>query len=209
MFGGRIDDHVHPAWHRAGENRRGKDVIDNHLGPDRVGQPDHRGNVDHFKRRVRHGFKEHNLGVGADCSPPLIEIGAIDKIDLDPVAGENFLKHIEARPEKSARGDHVIASAEHGGQGSGHRRHAGRGGKGVFGAFERGNAFFEHAHGRVAVSRVDEFVVAGLDKAGFGLFGAVIGKALCQKDRLAQFAILAPAGATVHGGGARVPFGVH
>ena len=74
-----------------------------------MGDIGHGLEVDHFKRRVRHGFAKDELGIGANGGFPSLQIAAIDKGDLDAKPAQHILEDVETRAEKSPRRDDVIA----------------------------------------------------------------------------------------------------
>ena len=73
-------------------------------------------------------------------------------------------------------------------------------------AAEEPNAFFQHGDGGIAKARVLEARVLILE-AGLGLLGAVVNKALRQKERLGRFAKLGTQYTTVHEPGFGCPSG--
>ena len=131
------------------------------------------------------------------------------KRHLDAEARQQRLDDVEARSEQRARRDDVVAGPELAEQRAVHRRHAGRGGEGVLGAFERRHPLLEHPHRRVAVAGVDELVGAGGDEARLGGRRVGVDEALGQEDRLGGLAILAAAGAAVHHPRPRAPVFAH
>ena len=148
-------------------------------------------------------------GVRAEGGAPLVEVGAVDERDLDAEARQQRLDDVEARAEQRARRDHVVAGPELAEHRAVHRRHAGRGGEGVLGAFQRRHPLLEHAHRRVAVAGVDELVGAGGDEARLGGRRVGVDEALRQEDRLGGLAVLAAAGAAVHHPRPRAPVCAH
>lgn len=103
----------------------------------------------------------------------------------------------------------MIAHLEHRGQRAIDGRHARCGCKRVFAAFQRRNTLLEHGHGRVAIAGIDELILAAFDEPCFGGFCVFVNKPLGQKDRFADFVVLAAARAAVNGLGAFVPAVVH
>ena len=85
----------------------------------------------------------------------------------------------------------MIAGFQKRGQRTVDRRHARGRGKGVLRPLDRGDAFLEHPHGRIAVAGIDELIRPAFDEARLGLFGTFVDEALGQIDRLGHLAILA------------------
>ena len=103
----------------------------------------------------------------------------------------------------------MIARLQDGGQRSSDRGHPTGRGEGIFGALERGNAIFKHAHRRVAVERIDELILTCMLKPGFRGLRTLIDNALREKNRLGHFAILAAPGSRMHKFRAGVPIFRH
>ena len=104
----------------------------------------------------------------------------------------------------------MISRLELAQQRSRNRRHAGGGCARIFRTFHQAHAFFQHVIGRVGVSGVDETRVFTLEPR-FSRLGAVIDKALRQKDCFRSLAKPGAAGAAVHelGGGAKLSVACH
>ncbi len=198
MLGRGIDHDVCAKLQRALEHGGCKHVVHNQQRPGLMCDFRNCGDVDHFERRVRDGFEKTQPGVGPHRCAPLVRIGAVDEGNLDSVSRQQGFADVQTRAEQCARCNHMVAGLDAGHQRAIHRRHAAGGGKGVLGAFQRRDALFEHAHGRVAIAGIDVFVIAQRDKAGLGLFGAVIDEPLGQKDRLGHLTVLAAAAAGMY-----------
>ena len=210
MLGGGIDHHIRAQINGAAEDRGGEHIVHHHQGPRRMGDLGHGLDIHQFQRRVRHALEEHRLGhAGPHRCPPLIQVGALDKGHLNAIAAQDFLQDIEARAKQRPGRHHMIPRPQHRHQGTIHRRHAAGGGKGIFGAFQRRDAFLEHPGRGVAITGIDEFIALGLDEARLRRLGGRIDKALGQKDRLGHLAILAAAAAFMHQRGARLPILAH
>ena len=65
-------------------------------------------------------------------------------VRLDAVARQQRLDHVAAGAEQRPRGDDVVAGLDLAQQGGGDGGHAGRGGAGVLGAFQRAHPLLEH-----------------------------------------------------------------
>ena len=169
----------------------------------------HRPDIDQLQRRVRHALEKHRLGGGGDSGAPLVKVCAIDEGHVDAVSGQHLFQNVKARAEERARRHHMIACAQHRSQRAVDGGHARGAGKSGFGAFQRRDAVFEHAHGGVAIAGIDKLVAARLDKALLGSLGRGVGEALGQEDRLGHLAILAAADAVMHEFGACFPIVRH
>ena len=55
--------------------------------------------VDHLKRGVGNGFKEHRAGFIPDRRLPCAQIAAVDEGDLNPIAAKDFFEHIDTGAE--------------------------------------------------------------------------------------------------------------
>ena len=168
-----------------------------------------RRNVDDLQCGVRHAFKEHRLGVRAQRRAPLIQIGAVHKRHLNPIAGQDIFQNVQTGPKQRLGRHHVIARLEQRGQRTANSRHARGGGKGILGPLQQRNTLFEHRNGWIAIARIDELIRAGFQKPRLCLLSAVIDKTLGQKDRFADFIVLAAAGTAMHQFGAVVPSLTH
>ena len=71
------------------EDRRREDVVDDDGRAHGMGNLGDGGQVYDLQRRVRHGFKEHRLGVGAHRRTPLVEIGTVHQCDFDAKARQD------------------------------------------------------------------------------------------------------------------------
>jgi hypothetical protein len=204
MLGGGVDDHMRAQLQRLLEQRRREHVVDHDAGADLVGELGNAGNVDHFERRVGRAFQEEHLGIRLDRLFPVLQMATIDQRAFDAVARRQRLDHPAAGAEQGARGDDMIAGLQLAKKCRGDRRHAGCGGAGLLGTFERAHALFEHVVGGAAIAGIDIAVVLALE-ARLGSFRTVVGKALRQVDRFRHLAILRAQGAAVHERGGRAP----
>lgn len=91
------------------EKRCGEDVIDDEFGACFVCDLRDGSNVDNFERRIGWAFKEHDLGVRANSSFPVLNIGAVDDRDFDAIFRQDRLNDVATRAENGASGNHVIA----------------------------------------------------------------------------------------------------
>ena len=207
MFGRGIDHHIRAMFDRMREHRRREHVVHHEQRARRVRQIGHGFQVDNVQRRVRHALTEDHLGVRTDRGGPFVKVVAVNERHLNAIAHHDLFEDIEARTEQRARRHHVIARATDRHQRRVDRRHARGRRERVLGPLKRGDAFFEHAHGRVAIAGIDEFILTQGDETRFGLLGGVIDEPLGQKDRFGHFAVLAAAGASVNLVGAFAPLG--
>jgi hypothetical protein len=113
MFGRGIDHDIRAQFQRVLKHRRGKDIVHDHQRAHRMGNLGDAGDINDFQRRVRDRFEKHHLGVRAHRAAHCVQVGAVDKRDLDPVAGQHLFEDIEAGPEERARRHHMIARAQH------------------------------------------------------------------------------------------------
>ena len=200
VLGRRIDDDVGAELERALVERRREHVVDDELGAGRVRDLGHRGDVVDLQGRIGRRLHEEHLGVLRHRLLPLVDVLAVDQREGDAEAREPFLDHPAAGAEQGLRRDHMVAQADEAHQRGRHRRHAGRGRTRGLGAFERGHAALEHAHGRVRIARIDvarDF--AG--KARLAIFCARVEVALRQEQGFRHLAELRAQRAGVHQAG--------
>ena len=197
MLGRRIDHHVGAEGHGLLQHRRGKDIVHHQPSTRLVGQIGNRFEVDHFQPRIGGGFQEHRPGGPGQCLAPLVEIGAVDDVDLDPVAGQDFRNHEQAGAEERAGAHHVVAGVEHAHQRSEDRRHARRRRAASIVALQQRHALLEHGDGGIGETGIDIFVVLPLE-CRFGLLGGKVNIARSCKYRLAGFLEAGPVGSAAN-----------
>ena len=158
-LGCRVGDDVRAEIERALERTGGKRIVDNggdavfaRKGADEL-------QIDEVHRRVRRAFEEEHLGVGPDRGFPRSVVTRIDGRALDAEAGQQVVDQPAARAERGLGGDDVVPGGKLAEQRGGHRRHAARLRAAGFGAFEEGDAFFEHLHRGVLQARIGHAVV--------------------------------------------------
>ena len=200
MLGGGIDDDMRAELERLLLQRRRKDIVDDKARADRIGELGHEGDVDHLERRIGRALQEEQLGVRPHRLFPFLRLGAVDQRRLDTVFRHQRLDHPAARAEQRARRHDVIAGPCRAQQRCRDRRHAGRRGARILGAFQRAHALLEHVDGRVGVARIDEARLFALE-ARFGRFRAFVDVALRQEHRLRRLAETRSQGAGMHQGG--------
>ena len=165
VLGGRIDDDVGAHLQRPLQHRRGEHVVDDEAGAGPMGQLRDPGQVDDLQGRVGRRFQEHAGRLAAERRFPLAEVGAIDELRLDAVAGQQLGDDVVARPEQGARRHHAVAGLQSGEQGGEHRGHAARRGPALRGPFEEGQPLLEHGNGGVGVARIDVAFLLALEGA--------------------------------------------
>ena len=70
------------------------------------------GDVDQLRRRVGRTFQEEGAGVGADGTPPGVEVGAVDKGGVDAESRQEGGDDVVARTEQGTGGNHMVAGIE-------------------------------------------------------------------------------------------------
>ena len=207
MLGGGVDHHVGAELERLLAQRRGEDVVDEHLGAGGMGDLRHRGDVDQVERRVGRRLQEHRPGVRPHRRLPGREVAAFDEGGGDAVARQDGAEDDEAGAEQRPAGHDMVAAAQMAEQGGEHARHAAGGDVAALRPFQQGQARLQHLQRRVAVAGIDEAgLVAG--EARLGRRRAVIDEARGQEDRLGGLAIGRSSGAAAdqHGLGAEFVF---
>ena len=209
MLGRGIDNNISTLFDCFGKHGRREHIVHHHGRAHGVGNFRDRFDVDDLKRRVRHTFKEHGLGIRTHSCTPFIQIGAIHKSHLNPVAGQDVLENVKTGTKQRLGGDNVIARFQDRRQRTIHSRHAGCRGKGIFGPFQHCNAFFEHRNGRVAVAGINKLILAQFDETLLSLFGSIVDEPLGQENGLAHLIVLAATATTMDQLGAFVPTLAH
>ncbi|MCY1233594.1 hypothetical protein D9M72_461430 [compost metagenome] len=208
MLGGGIDDDMGAEFQRLLEEWRRKDVVDDDLGADLVGELGHTGNVDDFERRVGRAFQEEDLGVLLDRLFPVGEIAAVDQRAFDAVFRRQRLDHPAAGTEQRTGGNDMIAGLQLAEDCRGNGSHARSRGARVFGAFQHAHALFEHVVGRAAVAGIDEAFGLALETR-FCRLGCLVDEALGEEDRLGRLAVLGAGGSAVDELCCRAPVFAH
>ncbi|MNP15823.1 hypothetical protein D3C76_1081940 [compost metagenome] len=168
-FGGRVHDDVRAHFQRLLQRRGAEAVIDHQHRAFGVSDFRQFGNVHQLGQRVGRRFDEQQFGVGLDCRVPAGQVRQGHVIDFDTETLEVLLEQADGRAKHAARHQHVIAGAAKAHHHRHDRGHAGRGGHGLLGAFQRGNALFKGTHSRVGVARVDVARhFAGKTRGGIG-----------------------------------------
>ena len=204
VLGRRIDDPVSAERERFLQDGRGEDVVDDEFAAGGVGEVSHGADIDRVEQRVGRRLDDGEAA-GLRHGPfPVAEIGAIDPGHVDAHLGHDVLEDPDDGREQLARGNDAVAGLHRRDQHGVDRGHARRCGAAVFGAFELGEAFLEHADSRVGVARVD---VAGLvaSHAGRLLFRAVIYKSRIEIERFGGLAVLRACGSAADHQGLRAP----
>ena len=190
MLGGGIDDDMGAQLQRLLQKRRCKDVIDDDLGADLVGDLGDALDIDHFQRRVGRAFQEETtLVFRLDGLFPVFQEASIDQREFDAVFRRQRFHHPAAGAEQGAGRHDMIAGFQLAQDRGGHRSHAGCGGACVLGTFQHAHALFEHVVGRAAIAGIDEAVRLALE-ARFRRFRAVIDEALRHEDGFGGFTMV-------------------
>ena len=138
---------------------------------------------------------------------PLVEIEAVDQRRGDAVARQQIFHHVAARSEHRLGRHDVIAGLEWRENRGRHRGHPGGCGARGFRAFKLDHAALEHRDVGVGEARIEKAGVFALE-ARLALLGAVVDKALRQKQRLGCFGELRAQGAGMNQPGFRAVMGV-
>ncbi|MCY1282907.1 hypothetical protein D9M69_458410 [compost metagenome] len=155
VLGGRMHDDVGPQFQRLLQGRGAEAVVHHQQGALLVGDVGQGRNVDQLCQGVGRRLDEQQFGIGLDCRLPAVQIGQGRVVDFDAEALEVLLEQTDGGAEYAAGHQHVVATTAqaHGdGEDGGH---AGRGGHGLLGPFQCGDALFEGSHSRVGVTRID------------------------------------------------------
>ena len=197
MLGAGVDDDIGAELQGFLLERGGEDVIDHHQRAGGVGEVADGLDVHEVQHRVGRAFQQHHGGFGGEGLGPGVEIGAIDKHRLHTVTRQQGGDDPVAGAEQGAGGDEAIAGFQMAEQGGMHGSHAGGGGATGLGAFEQGEATFEHGHGGVAEAGILVMLHLPLER-GFGLLGAVIDEAGGEKERLGSLAVSGALDSAMH-----------
>ena len=134
-------------------------------------------------------LEEGDLGVRAHRGGPLVEILAVDQRARHAETRQQLLDDVATRAEQRLRRHDLVAGLDLAEQGGGDGRHAGRGRPRGLGAFEQRHALFEHRHGGIGKTGVDEAGILAVE-ARLGRLHRVVGIALGQEQRFRHFAEL-------------------
>jgi hypothetical protein len=174
------------------------------LGANLVGERCYGSDVDDFQRRVGRALEEEDLRVRANGFLPVLDVAAIDQRGLHAVARHQLFDDPATGTEERAGGNDMVARLHLAEKRCGNGGHARCGRPGVFGAFQRAHALFEHVDGGIGIARIDEAFRLALE-ARFGSFSAFVDVALREEEGLGGFAVLRSRGAAVDECGCRTP----
>ena len=155
-----------------------------------MGDGGQRANIGDFGQRIGGRLEEEKLGLGTNRRFPGRRIGMRHESGRDAGARQDVVEQLHGGTEQAVRGDDVVALLEMRQAERHDRRHAARRGNAVLGAFERGKARLEHAHGRVGEAGVNIAVFFTGETLG-GLGGTLEDEARGQVQGFGMLAELA------------------
>jgi len=138
------------------------------------------------------------LVLGRIAAFPRGVVAGVDRGALDTEARQQVIDQPAARTERGLGGDDVIACGELAEERRGHRGHAACLRAAGFGAFEQGNALFQHLHCRVLQARIGHALfLAGKARGDGG--GIVVGIARGEEQGFGGLTHFRTPGAAAHG----------
>ncbi len=197
VLGRRIDHDVGAVGEGALQHGRCEHIVDHGRDAVLLGERGDGADVDEVERGVGRRLEEERLRVGTDGGFPVLDVAAVDQRHGDAKARAQGLDDVTAGAEHGARGDDVVAGLQERQQARGDGGHAGGGGAGHLGAFQKAHALLEHGDRRVGEARILETRILVLETR-FRLLGGLVDEALGQEERFGGLAELGAQHAAVH-----------
>ena len=112
VLGGGVDDHIRAVLDGAQQVGGGHGVVHDQGHAVFVGDLGDGLNVEHVVAGVGHGLAVEELGVGADCGAPCVQVvRVLNKGSFDAEVGEGVLEQVVGAAVHGGRGDHVVTGA--------------------------------------------------------------------------------------------------